>query len=102
MDMVPVRPRPAPMTSISRERSVGFTTFPLLTLSAIDAILGNDDLKKVVVNRPGKEYVHDITKPYVQFGRSHVVVSTSADGQQMAQVEIYAAGDGSGHLAIVE
>jgi hypothetical protein len=39
--MVPVRPSPAPITSILRVRSVGFETVPVLNEWTIDAIFGN-------------------------------------------------------------
>ena len=38
-DIVPVLPRPLPITSTLRERSVGLGAFPLLNESNVDAIL---------------------------------------------------------------
>ena len=70
--MVPVRPSPAPITSILRVRSVGFGTSPVLNESTIDAIFGDSPLFEN--HGEAKDCRGGGNKVMMWGGRSHVSV----------------------------
>ena len=73
--MVPVRPSPAPITSILRVRSVGFGTSPVLNESTIDAIFGDSPLFEN--HGEARDCRGGGNKVMMRVGRSHVSVNLS-------------------------
>ena len=75
--MVPVRPSPAPITSILRVRSVGFGTSPVLNESTIDAIFGDRPLFEH--HGEARDCRGGGNKVMMRGGRSHVSVNLSSE-----------------------